>query len=315
MMSLKAVKTLLEDNAKRTWNPLGVRESSCSEWARGLNLPERGETLLYTGCLYQMVPYIESFSKMLKKLESLGGTIFSVSLKLTIGLRRIGIDLSKILMIGVSKERYHRILRNIATSLRQAGVEFAYLREEPYNGVLYHDLGMDKLFEVQAMRIADKIKASGAKRVITVDPHTTYSLRQLIPEFVDDWNVEVVHYLELLHSKGYRGSPKGGVVAIHDPCYLARWNGILEEPRSLLESMSVEVREPEFTKKFTGCCGGPIESLFPTLASTIAEKRLHELKETGANRVVVMCPICLTNLGREAGKLGMEVLDLAEFLG
>ncbi len=318
-MDLKDVFSLLEDNARRTWNPLGVREIKCGEWAKGLGLSERGEYLLYTGCLYQMVPDIEAFSGILKRLESAGKTVFSVSLKITRALNKLGLDLTgiytTIAVSGERRERFSAVLRNIVRALRSVGIEPAYMREEPYNGVLYHDLGLDHLFEPHARRLAEKIRRTGAKTVITVDPHTTYALRHLLPEVVEGWDVEVVHYLEVLAERGYQPTKRGGSAVIHDPCYLARWNGVLDQPRELLDRAGIRLKEPEFSRRFTGCCGGPIESLLPTIASEVARKRVKELVEAGSKRLVVACPICLVNLSREAREFGAEVLDISELLG
>ncbi len=317
-MDLKAVKSLLEENATRTWNPLGVRESYCSKWAEGLNLPKKGDTLLYTGCLYQMIPYIQTFSGLLKRLEGLGPFISNLALTMGRLLNSLGVNITSIMGIVTSRgerERYFSILRRIANALKTAGVDFAYMKEEPYNGVLYHDLGMDELFREHVVRLAKKIRETGAKKVITVDPHTTYMLNYLIKEFVDDFDVEVVHYMDVLLERGYTPKVRGPKeVVIHDPCYLARWNGVIDQPRALLTKAGVRVREPEFSRKFTGCCGGPIESLFPSLSSKLARKRMEELKASGSPCFTVMCPICLTNFQREARELGVRVFDIMEVI-
>ncbi|MDK2372789.1 MAG: (Fe-S)-binding protein [Candidatus Korarchaeota archaeon] len=318
-MDLKAVKLLLEKNAKKTWNPLGVKEEYCSMWAEGMNFPERGEVLLYTGCLYQMIPYIDMFARLLKGFESMNPALFGIAMKIKALADSLGLDtISLLASLEISKkdrERYFRIVRSIANALLSAGVKFAYMREEPYSGVLYHDLGMDDLFREHVMRLAKKIKETGARKVITIDPHTTYMLNYLIKEFVDDFEVEVVHYMDVLLERGYTPKVRGPKeVVIHDPCYLARWNGVIDQPRVLLSRAGVKVREPEFTRKFTGCCGGPIESLFPSLSSKLARKRMEELKETGSPCFTVMCPICLTNFQREARELGVRVFDIMEVI-
>jgi len=305
-MELEVLRELLESNIKRTSNPLGVSERECGKWAEDLDIPERGEVLLYTGCLYQMAPQIELFSDLLRRLESIGPNFLDLSMKLYASFLPMGIDVSAPIKLMKKKSRYLNILKNIAYALRESGVKFACLREEPYNGVLYHDLGLDELFEKQMMRIAEKIREAGAKEVITVDPHSTYMLKYHLTEYLD---VEVFHYSEIL-LKSYEPTRKGLEVTLHDPCYLARWSDSTEQMRELLRKAGVILREPEFSRKFTGCCGGPIESIFPNLASKIAEKRLEELKSTGADKIVVACPICLLNLKKVAG--GLEVLDLAE---
>ena len=43
---------------------LPISTRSATRWARGLNLPRGGETVLYTGQMYQLIPYIEHIVKM-----------------------------------------------------------------------------------------------------------------------------------------------------------------------------------------------------------------------------------------------------------
>ncbi|MEM3372510.1 MAG: (Fe-S)-binding protein [Candidatus Korarchaeum sp.] len=312
-MDLGTLRELMEINASRTRNPLGVSEESCGEWAKGLGIPERGDSVLYTGCLYQMVPRIRALSGLLKRLESLGPSFLGAAMKMDKLMLSLGLDAAGLLRPPGG--RYLSLLRRIALALRASGIDFAYIRREPYNGVLYHDLGMDSLFEAQVKRVVERLYGAGARRVITVDPHTTYMLRYLVGEHIESFDLEVVHYTELLLERGYEPRPQGGMEAtLHDPCYFARWNGLIEQPRELLERAGIHLKEPEFSREFTGCCGGPIESIFPRLSSEIAKKRFEELKSTGSGCVIVSCPICLVNLERESKGTGVKVLDLAEVL-
>lgn len=316
-MELSVLKRIFEFNARRSWNPLGFSEKDCGKWAEGLGIPGRGEKVLYTGCLYQMAPRIKAFSELLRKFESLGHGFLDFALKFEERMISIGLDPSVIIhrFYGREERRYAEILRKIAIALREAGVDFAYLREEPYNGVLYYDMGLDGLFEAHLRRVVSKLKEAGAEQVITVDPHSTYMLSYLVSEYFQGFDLEVVHYTELLEERSYSPKLRDGLeVSLHDPCYLARWKGVTEQPRRLLERAGIRIREPEFTKEFTGCCGGPIESLFPTLSSEIAVKRFSELSSTGSNCFITLCPICLLNLEREARGKGIRVLDFAEVL-
>ena len=123
--------------------------------------------------------------------------------------------------------------------------------------------------------------------------------------------LKVTHYLLLLHDAlrsgrlAFNRRPRGPVV-IHDPCLLARELGVVEEPRRLLEAAGYEVVNPRRHGRLTFCCGGPIESMAPGLALEIGAERLRELAAHG-DRVVVLCPICLTNLRAAARKKGISV--------
>jgi Fe-S oxidoreductase len=86
-----------------------------------------------------------------------------------------------------------------------------------------------------------------------------------------------------------------GEIVIHDPCYYSRYLNIIEEPRRILSKGGINIIEPTRTKRLSYCCGGPIESISPRIASTIARNRFDELKMF-SKKLIVMCPICLSNL-------------------
>ena len=45
-------------------------------------------------------------------------------------------------------------------------------------------------------------KKNGVEKIITVDPHTTHTLRTVFPEFVKGFDIEVKSYLEVLAESG-----------------------------------------------------------------------------------------------------------------
>ena len=99
-------------------------------------------------------------------------------------------------------------------------------------------------------------------------------------------------------------------MAIHDPCFYGRYLKLSEGPRRLLTSLGLPYVEVRNCGEFTSCCGGPAESVSPALNREILDRRVEELKQSGAP-VVTFCPICLANLL----KAGLPVEDLASLLG
>ena len=212
------------------------------------------------------------------------------------------------------KEANHDVLRRIAQLLQQAGVEFGYLYEkELYSGALVYDQGMDDVFRAHARRVAAMFKEHGVQRVITVDPHTTNMLREVYPRFVEGFDVEVESYLDVLaRCMPNAQQTLNETIVMHDSCVYARYEGMIDSPRTLLEQAGVTVCEPELSRKSTHCCGGPIESLFPAEAHRIATARVDQLAEAG-DTVATMCPICWVNLQQaSAGKI--KVNDITEAL-
>jgi Fe-S oxidoreductase len=303
---------ILADNLDKRKGVVPLSSRKASAWADGLNIPAGGETILYTGFMYQLIPSINSMTGWMSKFEN-------SSLTGLFGIGRAAnkvINLSWFLSLGSGQEQkaYDRLLRNIARLLKLAGVDFGYLYgQELYSGALLFDEGVDDTFNRHGHRIYDILKNSGARRIITVDPHTTNILRSVYPGIIDGYDVEVKSYLEVLAEKNFELANSLDLdLAIHDPCIYARYEDMIDEPRYLLKNAGAVIHEPEQSGKLTHCCGGPLESLFPGKAHDIATKRVEQLAVC-SNKVATMCPICLTNLKRAAGNR-LEVRDISEYL-
>ncbi|KPK34022.1 MAG: hypothetical protein AMJ65_18960 [Phycisphaerae bacterium SG8_4] len=303
----------LADNLRRRTSVMPLSSRRATRWSMGLDLPKGGETVLYTGHMYQMIPTLMSVAKMTSMLEDhwLGKSLF------------IGRTLNKFINLSWfiprfhSKEqkRYDEYLRNIVRLLRAADVGFGYLYEEElYTGALVRDLGVDDVFEGHARKVYERLEKHGVKRVITVDPHTTDMLRNIYQQVIPEYSIEAKSYLEVLRERGLE--PKTDLdspVVIHDSCVYARYLDVVDEPRHLLKKAGATIHEPEYSGKMTYCCGGPAESLFPSKAHEIAGKRMGQLVDMGHD-VVTMCPICLFNLESAAEGKGAAVEDISEYL-
>ena len=295
---------MLKDNVLKYRMPIPMSDWALAGWAEGL--PKEGRTMLYTGGMYQLVPYIQAMVRYLEGLETAKGSGLLVKLGRSLGKV---FDVTK-LIANVKKEeveKIHTVLRNIANALKSVGVEFGYLYEkEPYPGILLYDLGMDEAFKEHANYVYRFFE--GVERIITIDPHTTHLLRYAFPMYVDGFDIEVVNYLELLAEKGYKGKGTGRF-AIHDPCIYARYEGLVKQPREIL---NVELLEPKMSKEDTVCCGGPIEFVAPRLSGKVAKDRISQLKAV-CKDVITLCPICLGNL-RRWGEGEITVRDIGALL-
>ena len=102
-------------------------------------------------------------------------------------------------------------------------------------------------------------------------------------------------------------------VTYHDSCHLGRHAGEYEAPRNVIESISNLV-EMENNKEKARCCGsgGGVKSAYDELSNSIADLRIQEAKETGADLLVSACPFCKLNLSQNSEDL--EILDLSEFV-
>ncbi len=304
---------ILSDNLRKRGNVLPISKGEATAWANGLDIPHGGETVLYTGLMYQLIPAIHALAGQMALFEDSAITRF-------FGLGRFAnrfVNLSFFMALTASREmkrENNEVLRAIAGMLRKAGVEFGYLYDrELYAGALVYDGGMDESFSMHARRVFRVLRENGVRRVITVDPHTTSILRDVYPKFIEGFDLEVKNYMEVLaETPPPVLQAQNRDLVVHDSCVYARYEGMVEQPRKLLASAGVGIKEPELAGRSTYCCGGPIESLFPGKAHEIEANRLSQLKKSGTS-IVTMCPICLVNL-RNAGGESCQIRDISHTL-
>jgi len=304
---------LMVDNLEKRGSVFPLSAKKATRWAEGLEIPHGGRTVIYTGAMYQLLPYIIAMVGLLARVEDsfLARWVFLGRFaNRFVNLSAIGARPSR-----AEVDRYNQILRNIARLLQQAGVEFGYLYEDDlYAGALAHDMGVDGTLRAHANRVHATLREHGVQRVITLDPHTTNMLRSVYPTMIDGFDIEVKSYLEVLAEADAEPLRRVGEdVVIHDSCVYARSEGVIDEPRQLLERAGYTIKEPRESRNLTYCCGGPIEALFPSKAHDVAVQRVGQLRETGGKQVTTMCPMCLASLAKAAdGTLPME--DISVFL-
>ncbi len=209
--------------------------------------------------------------------------------------------------------------------LKSLGIEFGYLAEdEPCCGGLLYYAGLQRDFARSAQETYKKLKSFGVKRIISIVPSCTNTLRNTIPDFLGKRDIEVKHFTEVVVenlSKLNLRLPREVKVTYHDPCQLTRYLGITGEPRQILKAIKgIELVEPAWTKgEYATCCGGGagFEAVFPELSQILAVNRSKELIETGAQIIVTQCPGCIMQLKtglKELGATTVEVLDMAQIL-
>lgn len=306
-----AVIGILGDNLRLRGSVLPLPERDVTRWTEGLDLDRGGRTVLYTGQMYQLMPYIERLVRMEQRLGD------SPLARLSGLGRRVNRIVGVSGLIGRpplrEREEAAEVPRAVAALLRDAGVRFGSLFEDDlYSGALAYDLGLDDAVAAQARRVQKCMRGNGVRLAITIDPHTTHMLRSVYPALLDDWDVEVRSYLEVLAEREESAPSPQGAVVLHDSCLLARAEGVVEEPRRLLAGAGFAVLEPRQSGALTWCCGGPAESLYPEKALAQAQRRVAQLRAEGTE-CVTMCPLCLVNLSKAAdGEIAFR--DISELL-
>ncbi len=296
------IARMIVDVTMKYENPLGLKRE-CAKWAEGLSFDKNSRTLLYTGNMYQLMAY----SGALSRLQDRMGANFSSMMS---GMVSEYPGISRVFRFFKNKEMetdMNNHLKNIYHLLRQSGISFSYMGEdEPYPGTFINDLGYRKEFIEYAQRLIKKFSKMNIERIIVVDPHTYDLFIRRISELLGPLPFEVIHYLDLVNVD--EGKKSSQTITFHEPCHLTLRNPSYNRPLELLRGVA-DVKMPARSGKKLMCCGGPDELLFGKLSKKVSEERLRQLNETGAQRIVTACPICLANLGTDS-----KAVDISTFL-
>jgi len=223
--------------------------------------------------------------------------------------------------------RAQGLARALALILHDRGVPFSTLgKREPCCGDVARQVGEVGLWEVQREQTLDLLEKGGLGNLVCSSPHCLDSFRKVYPGTLGGRDLKAVHYSQLLARLVDQGRLefKEGLdlkLTFHDPCYLARHNRIVEEPRRVLRAIpGVELREMADSGLKTLCCGGGGGRMWHEpegqASPGLAQRRLAQAAEAGAEAVVTACPLCLIML-EDARKTGgfeerLKVVDLAE---
>jgi glycolate oxidase iron-sulfur subunit len=114
--------------------------------------------------------------------------------------------------------------------------------------------------------------------------------------------------VQLIHATEVNApSPEQAVTATyHHPCHAARGQGLSAEPGEILNRLpGVEYRPlPEAD----WCCGGAGAYAFAhyELSQQVLDRKIENLKKTGADLLVTSCPACIMHLSYGVRKHGLS---------
>ncbi len=195
---------------------------------------------------------------------------------------------------------FQKSLRSLFEILRARGVKFGVLSKERCTGDPAKRTGNEYMYQELANGNIEDFKAAGVKTIVTSCPHCVKTIGADYRKF--GYEVEIVHSSvfveELLRDAAATTTAAGErqAVTFHDPCYLGRYGGKVDEPRALLTRFGGEIREPERNRDNPYCCGAGGGLLFADKeeepGSRISDVRFKQLQATGAGTVVTACPFC-----------------------
>ncbi|MET1127793.1 MAG: (Fe-S)-binding protein [Thermoproteota archaeon] len=227
-----------------------------------------------------------------------------------------------VLWVGCSyayDPRLRRVVESLLRVLKQAGLSVAYMPEQGCCGEPARRIGDELMFKEVVDQNRELLLRYKFRKLLVPCPHGYSVFRNEYPLF--GVRVDVEHHSQLLARLIDEGRIKPAEklpvkVTFHDPCYLGRWNGVLEEPRKVLRISTQELREMQRSGPRSFCCGGGGGGVFYDIkiGKRVSRVRAEEAKSTGASVLAVACPFCNVMLSAEAPDMGFEVKDIAEVL-
>ncbi|MGQ4913835.1 MAG: (Fe-S)-binding protein [Candidatus Asgardarchaeia archaeon] len=315
----KAVE-IARENVLKSKNPFGVPAEERYAWAKDLDLPKQHETIFFASCMNPLMGYGEALLSTAKKSEKVG-IHFNTMMSLGKLAQKLKVDK---LMTGIKKtnREYQETILHAIDVLKKLNVEFGFLYDdEPCCGGPLHTYGLLDDFQEHVKKVYSFLKERGVKRIITINPICGGIFKKFYPDVLETFDIEVKHFSEIVAEKikeeglSFKAS-KPKKVVFHDPCYLARFMRVVDEPRVILNSIEGwELVEPVNNKFDTKCDGGGgVEVVYPKIARKIAKDRMIELLDTGADLIVTACAPCIMmlKLGESELHRNVEIRDIVD---
>ncbi len=122
MYNPKDIINLIADNVRKTHNPYGLPKFAINNWGKNADVKRQGDALLFTGLMYQFVPYIETTTTYLAHYEDTKWADYVKYGKYVPKLLS-GLGLAAITS-GKEKKKFSGILQDITKILNKSNVDF-----------------------------------------------------------------------------------------------------------------------------------------------------------------------------------------------
>jgi heterodisulfide reductase subunit D len=220
------------------------------------------------------------------------------------------------------------MVRGDVLVLGAIGEKFTMLNpeEEVCCGFPLFITGQHDMLEDLTKRLVDAYKAKGVKLLISSCPCCVNIMARDWPLFYGkDLPFNIRHITQFVAEalQNRRLTIKKELkerIIYHDPCYLSRGVGVIEEPRAVLRSIpGIELLEFDRHGLQSQCCGagGAARKVFHDNAIAMGRLTIDEAVEKKADRLILSCPACYQKLNE--AMVGYEkqvrIMDIMELIG
>jgi Fe-S oxidoreductase len=234
---------------------------------------------------------------------------------------------------GAYDDKAKKTTKAVAELLAIAGVKYLVLGTgETCNGDSARRSGNEFLFQQLAQQAVQTLDGlfegveTVDRKIVVTCPHCFNTIGKEYRQL--GANYTVLHHTQLLNrlirdKKLVPVTPVSQDITYHDPCYLGRHNKVYEAPRELIGAAGANLTEMPRHAERSFCCGagGARMWMEEHIGKRINHERVDEALATGAATVATGCPFCrvmitdgVNDRQEEAGRSGVEVLDVAQIL-
>jgi heterodisulfide reductase subunit D len=217
------------------------------------------------------------------------------------------------------------MVRGDVLALGAIGEPFTMLpaEEEVCCGFPLFITGQHDMLEDLTKRLVEAYKAKGVKVLISSCPCCVNIMSRDWPLFYgQELPFKIRHITQYVQDAIKRGkiSAKKDLrerLIYHDPCYLSRGVGVIEEPRFVLKSIpGIELMEFDRHGVNSQCCGagGAARKVFHDNAIAMGRTTIDEAVEEKADKLILSCPACYAkvNEAMEEHENKIPIVDIME---
>jgi len=215
------------------------------------------------------------------------------------------------------------LVKDAATStylvLKKLGIDFMILKDEGCCGTYIYEAGRRDIAAEFFHNNVERFKSLGIKNIIVPCNGCLKCFKYFYPKLLGNTDFMVRHTLEVIFEK-LKQNPAilrkiQHTVTYQDSCRLSRGEGMIEEPRELLNLCGISIEEPERNRDDAPCCGAGagIRSVYRDLSMQIASNLLNMAP---SDSLVSACPFCVFNLNYTSTKkeLGKKTVYLTSLV-
>lgn len=280
--------------------------------------------------------FAEGVAKTLQNIQSVGNPWgldpderFAWAKDLDIPFAEPGVHYDILYWVGCSAsydKRNQKIARAMIKILRASGLSFAVMAEEMCNAEYARRVGEEYLFQIQTQMNIENLRQYTFSRILAHCPHCFNTLKNDYPEF-ERGQFNVISHVQFIAEQMDTGRIKASLsekerIAVHDACYYARYNQIINAPRFDLNKVEgLETVNPKEWGCNTTCCGAGGGQFW---TDTDASERLNVIRlkaivdTTGCDKVATSCPFCLSMFdsakSQDKSLSEISIADVAEII-